>query len=448
MSCLAYRVLLCAAVMGVALFSAPARSPAATLCVRSHSAGCDNTYPTIQDAVDAATSGDTVKVAPGHYQEDVHIVKPLSLIGAGARRTMIDAASQPNGIFVDGDVNGTPGSNTLKDVVVTGFTVENAEYEGILIANASYVTVQRNTVVGNNLSLANGTCPGIPDFETNEDFDCGEGVHLTGVDHATIADNDVERNAGGILLADETGPTHHNLIVGNTVANNPYDCGITLASHDPYGASPPPEAYGVYQNTIADNVSSRNGLATEDGAGVGLFTPSPTKKTYGNVVIGNRLTDNGLPGVALHSHAPNQNLNDNQITGNYIAGNGPDTDVETNAGDQVPTGISLLGVSPNSGTVITRNVIKDESIDIAVNLGSNTDATIEAHLNDLAGGAVGIANFDAGTVNGTENWWGCSRGPGAGGCSSVGGTNVITDPFLPRPYRSRRQRPGGHEATD
>jgi hypothetical protein len=185
-------------------------------------------------------------------------------------------------------------------------------------------------------------------------------------------------------------------------------------------------------------VSSKNGLAPgADGAGIGLFASSPTTKTYGNVVIGNRLTDNGLPGVALHGHTPNQNLNDNLITGNYIAGNGADSDVETSAADQVPTGIALLGVSPNSGTVITRNVIKDESIDIAVNLSSSTD-TVEAHLNNLLGGAVGINNLAAGNVNGTENWWGCSKGPGSGGCSSVSGSNVTTDPFLRTPYSPAR----------
>jgi pectin methylesterase-like acyl-CoA thioesterase len=240
MSWLESRCLLCAAAVGGALFTVPTLGTAATLCVSSHPLpGCDNTYTTIQDAVDAAASGDIVKVVPGHYQEDVHITIPLSLIGAGAANTVIDATSQSNGIFVDGNVDGTPGSNTLKDVVVTGFTVENANFEGILIANASFVTVRGNTLVNNDLSLSNGTCPGIPDFETNEGFDCGEAIHLTGVDHATIADNDIEHNAGGILVSDDTGPTHDNLIAGNKTANNPYDCGITFASHDPYGTPPP-----------------------------------------------------------------------------------------------------------------------------------------------------------------------------------------------------------------
>jgi hypothetical protein len=49
-----------------------------------------------------------------------------------------------------------------------------------------------------------------------------------------------ENNAGGILLSDDTGATHDNLIIGNIAQNNPFDCGITLASH-PLDPNLPPE---------------------------------------------------------------------------------------------------------------------------------------------------------------------------------------------------------------
>ena len=43
------------------------------------------------------------------------------------------------------------------------------------------------------------------DFETAEGFDCGEAIHLTGVEHSTITGNTVTGNAGGILLTDDKG---------------------------------------------------------------------------------------------------------------------------------------------------------------------------------------------------------------------------------------------------
>ncbi len=407
---------------------------AATLCVNQNpKSGCP--YNTIGAAVAAAASGDAINVAPGRYAEDVHITQPVSLIGAGAKWTTINAKGLSNGIFIDG-INGvatiTPGANTLTNVTVTGFTVQNANFEGILVLNASNVTVWGNLVTGNNraLDVANLTCPGIPPFETSEGEDCGEGIHLTGVDHSTVTDNTVEKNSGGILLSDDTGPTNANVIKDNEVRDNPFDCGITLASHPQApitGASSP---LGVFGNTIVNNESTENGFQVPGaGAGVGVFNPSPGTKAYSNVIIGNRLTNNGLPGVAMHSHAPNQNLDDTQIIGNYIAGNGADTGDAATPG---PTGINVFGVTPITGTVISHNVIDKETAGIVVKTG----ALVAAHLNNLVGKRVGVDNLGAGPVDATENWWGCANGPGARGCTTVTGAIVATTPFLTQPVQS------------
>ena len=427
------------AAVGFAAATAPP-AMAATACVNQNpKSGC--AYRTIGAAVAAAAAGDTINVAPGRYAEDVHILKPVSLIGAGAQSTTINAKGLANGVFIDGigaAAKIAPGSNTLANVTVTGFTVQNANFEGILSLNATNVTLWANRVTGNNraLDIANASCPGIPAFETNEGDDCGEGIHLIATDHSTVADNTVDKNSGGILLSDETGPTNANVIQQNEVRGNPFDCGITMASHAPAAISGSSAPFGVFDNTIARNESTENGFQVPGaGAGVGLFAPGPLNQTYGNVVVGNRLTNNGLPGVAIHNHAPTHNikLSDNVITGNYIAGNGADSDV----GTSVATGISLLGTSAVSGTLITLNQIEKESIDIAVNNASAAGAVVTAHLNNLIGrGAQGIANLGPGPIDATQNWWGCAKGPGKPGCSTVSGANVTTTPFLGQPVQS------------
>jgi parallel beta-helix repeat protein len=325
-------------------------------------------------------------------------------------------------------------------VTVTGFTVKNANFEGILVLNASNVTLWGDHVTGNDRSLAISgssiSCPGIPPYETNEGEDCGEGIHLLGTDHSTVAGNDIDKNAGGILLSDDTGPTNANVIQDNEVADNPFDCGITLASHAPATVTGAKAPLGVFDNTVTRNESTGNGVQVPGaGAGVGLFAPGPLNATYGNVVAGNSLTKNGLAGVAIHNHAPTHNINlgDNVITGNYITLNNGDGDV----GTTVPTGIALLGTSPVSGTLITLNDIDKESIAIAVNNAAGAGAVVIAHLNNLVGrGATGVANLGAAPIDATENWWGCGDGPGARGCSAVTGANVATTPFLGRPVRS------------
>lgn len=407
-------------VLPIALGSAICgRAEAATLCVnRSGSSSC---FTSIGDAVAAASPGDTIRVANGTYREDVIIDKSLTLMGRG-RKTIIDAARRSNGIYIDGIDN--PG---LSNVVVSGFKVENANFEGILVANASTVTIEHNLVMTNDKNqTAAPSCPGIPSFETGESFDCGEGLHLTGVDNSTVANNTVEENTGGILLSDDTGATHDNLIKGNMVMNNPFDCGITLASHPAAALTGSSSPLGVFNNTITENDSMSNGLAVSGaGAGVGIFDSVVGARNSGNVVSHNRLANNGLPGVALHSHTLGQNLNDNMIISNRIFGNGLDTSDAATTG---PTGINIFGVSPITGTVISNNNINMEALDVVV----RTPADVEVHQNRLHGsGATGVQNYGTGTVDATENWWGCAAGPGKFPCTNVNGPGtVLFTPWL------------------
>jgi hypothetical protein len=393
-------------------------------------AGC---FSTIGAAVAAASPGGTIIVAPGTYMEAVVIGKPLSLIGADSRNTIIDATGLPNGIFIDGLDN--PG---LSNVVVSGFTLENANFEGLLIVNASNVLIKDNTVSGNDvlLDIANDTCPGQPPFETGEDFDCGEGVHLTGVAYSILINNVIENNSGGVLLSDDVGETHDNLITNNIVKNNPFDCGITLASHSPYNPeNPDPTAphLGIVHNTISNNQSVHNGYQVPGaGAGVGIFADgSGIGLVTGNLVLNNQLLNNGIPGVAFHSHVgpnfglPADNLNNNVIIGNRISGNGADVGDTPTPG---PTGINLnsgAGGTPITGTIIRGNVIDNEDADVV----TNTPAAVDLHFNNLLGGEIGVDNLGSGSVSATNNYWGCFNGPGARGCSTAS-AGVDFVPFL------------------
>jgi hypothetical protein len=389
---------------------------AATVCVNPQgSSGC---YKTIHEAVAAANPGDTVQVARGTYAEGIAITKPLFLIGQSEGNTIIDATGQANGVYVDGIDN-----TGLANVTVADFTVENANFEGILVANASNVTIDDNRVVHNDAAFdpATVTCPGIPAFETAEGFDCGEGIHFSGVDHSVVAGNFVANNAGGILLSDDTGATHDNLITHNTSQDNPYDCGIVLASHPPAAITGSDTPLGVFQNTVSGNTSLLNGRVME-GAGVGIFASVPGAAAYRNTVVGNHLYGNGLPGVAIHGHTPNQNLNDNVVTRNDIADNGADTDDAATPG---PTGINIYSVSPVTGTVVSENFIGRESYAIAISVPD----TVTLRLNRFFDRTVGVDNIGSGTVDAAMNWWGCRQGPTSHACASTEGSDVTFTPW-------------------
>ena len=74
-------------------------------------------YTTIQDAIDNASSNDTIFVYSGTYLENIFINNTLNLIGEDKNRTIIDASAKLDVIYI-----GFP-ANAVK---ITGFTIRNS----------------------------------------------------------------------------------------------------------------------------------------------------------------------------------------------------------------------------------------------------------------------------------------------------------------------------------
>jgi parallel beta-helix repeat protein len=305
---------------------------------------CDTArYSTIQSGVKHAEPDDTVVVCAGTYDEGVLLKKGLHLKGLNA---VIDATGHDVGITI-----------SESDTTVEGFTVKNATGEGILAVGVEDVSMEHNVVESNDQGgptssyrecRPSGPVPG----------DCGEGIHLMGVSHSRLSDNTVTGNQGGILLTDEAGATHDNLITANTVNENPVDCGITLASHLPAAAAGR-KGSGVYDNLIRQNKVLHNGVTGTGGGGVLLATPAPGTAVYDNDVAGNIIVENGLAGVTLHAHAPNQNLNGNAIHDNFIGPNNlvGEPPPPAGAGDTKLTGVLVYSAVVPVSVSISDNLI-------------------------------------------------------------------------------------------
>ena len=337
-------------------------------------------YSNIGDAVAAAPAGGVVFVCPGTYKEDVIVNKPLTLLGIDAT---VDATGLENAIQV-----------VASHVSVSGFTLENANGEGLLVGidaeadiallPASGPVLSNDAVWDVNATNDDQGFNGTENSNCKYAGDCGGGIHLNGTTHAWVANNSVTHNADGILVTDDYAPTSYNEIVGNIVDDNPHECGIVLAGHNGGAVSFDSTTFaltgrnksvaGIWGNVIVGNVADRNGTDIAppqfggggSGSGIGLFGSAPGTGVYDNYIAGNEASGNGLAGYAMHAHLPGgEDINGNVVVHNdfgtnNVGGDGfdgpPTVDFQT-------TGIAVYSASA-AQMVIADNRIHDDAIGI------------------------------------------------------------------------------------
>jgi parallel beta-helix repeat protein len=271
--------------------------------------------------------------------------------------------------------------------VIQGFIVENAKYEGILVgtspgdknpvpAPVTDVVLRENWVLSNDRGLGSGDgeCTNTPPVPG----DCGGGIHLVAASNSTVENNVVAYNADGILLTDEFGPTAHNVVRGNKVADNYDECGIVLAGHSGKAVDPKTGqltgAAGVFDNLVEGNVARYNGF--KSGSGILMGGGAVGSAVYDNTVRGNTVDHNGHAGITIHQHVLGD-LNGNTITGNTVGVNNTLGDDDFAVTDPHTTGIVIasgappgaalppfLFPAPITGTTISGNTISGDEIGI------------------------------------------------------------------------------------
>jgi parallel beta-helix repeat protein len=96
-------------------------------------------YPTIQEAINHANTGDTVYVRSGTYYENIVVNKTVSLIGEDKLMTAIDGSGAGNVVYV-----------TVDGVTITGFTIRASGIRaGIHLELVQSCDIYGNRVVNN-----------------------------------------------------------------------------------------------------------------------------------------------------------------------------------------------------------------------------------------------------------------------------------------------------------
>jgi len=373
-------------------------------------------YPTIQAAINAASSGDTINVAAGTYIEQVVINKNLTLSGTG-NPTIRAPATVSYYTFPEGDANqwepvvlAFGGTLAADNISISGAGQITVNISGFIVdGNSRIPSPTSRRAVG---ILYRNVIGGVDDCTVqNMGYSTSSirswGIMAYGTSDVIFHGNNVSGYAkGGFVVNGCRGnpslPKPNAIIDGNIVTGPPLDPSMTLA---PNGIQIGWGATG----SMTNNTVTNNGWPGTDWVGTGFLVQSSPDV----VIEGNTATDNEV-GISTTGYQPSPT---SYSTGTIIRNNR----VERNS-----QGVRVSGNTVDTtiqGNTITANSygIKVNTTNLRPNPPENPVILYNAiYCNTIAG--LAVENEDppviAIPVDAINNWWGCNDGPGVIGPGS------------------------------
>jgi len=235
-------------------------------------------YPTIQQGINAAVSGDIVLVAPGTYVENIDFLGKAITVKSelGPRVTVVDAGQPASYIKCAVTFAGYEGPDSILD----GFTLTNGRgyhyggysFGGGIACFSSSPTIINNTISYNLAMWGGGICCYQSEALIKSNlitqnqvkgklnlgggilcFDCGEIKILNNVISNNTSDPETNGMGGGMMVQypkEENNLIANNIITGNSAG---YGGGVYCYSV-PWKADPK-----MYYNTIEGNFAGSRG---------------------------------------------------------------------------------------------------------------------------------------------------------------------------------------------
>ncbi|GEM_PF-5365168 len=313
-----------------------------------------NTYYTIQDAIRAASSGDTINVGAGEYTEVGQIVidKDLTVIGADKTTTIIRPGQNTTNTG-HADSSAWILVNSGKTFNLSGVTL-NGDSRLIAVGIFSH----GHGTIDNNVFTNIGYNPSGPDYK-------GMAIELYGSD-MTVSNNNFS-NIGRIGVFNGFGT--NSTITGNTYT------GKGVGTWLDYGF----EVGRGSQSVISNNTVSNNlGLAADTSTSAGIYVVSYfNPETPSQATITNNSITNNTDGIAVGYLADDVSVvvaNYNNFSGNTkaVSSTHPAVDATHNSwGTADPTAIAGMVY----GSVDTSNPIDDQQLILSGDTDLDTSHT-------------------------------------------------------------------------
>lgn len=319
-------------------------------------------YGTIQQGVDAASSGATVKVAAGYYNEQVTIglgKNGVQLEGAGQNSTTI----QGGGAATQTIYNATVEVDGAQNVTIDGFTIKNSptvvsngnDLNGIRIDDGGSATITNNHITDIEDPSA--------DFGLQEGIGIDVGRHRDGTTgSAIISHNLIDNYQKGGIVVDNAGSSaeiDHNTITGVGPNGQTAQNGIQISR----GATA-----DVNHNDVSGNVFTGAVNFDDEGTGILLY------QVTGSVLVDHNTLSHNDVGIEVEdSTGPNTEIDHNQATANTHNGIVLDatSGVQLDHNDTSNNGNNaVVPVQDDNGNVVSQ--IRDGGIALVRNSMNNT----------------------------------------------------------------------------
>jgi Right handed beta helix region len=316
-------------------------------------AGFDSPHA-INDAITAASAGQTIKVCAGSY-EAVNVTKSITLNGSSLvttsdqcqTPTTVPATDAKNYSVIDGGVTIADGVDGVK---ISGFTIQNGDAGVAMNGSSEGVNLTKNVIQANTMGVYfNG---GTHDNPNKVQSSCirsnntagpanGNGIYSDqGLDSAQITGNTFYNNhngnEGGAINLPDGAPD--SVLISTNISNaNENFVSVTGSTHVVITGNTATHSFGGAVFLDGGNVKTQittNTFSTGDDDGIGLGGSDPNTQVliYGNTITGNDsygidTSDSGLQGSLISKNTISSNatggiaLLNPADTGNFVTNN-------------------------------------------------------------------------------------------------------------------------------